>query len=281
MVRRADAGSYIRGAKLPKAQRGGKLIIQARATYGTVDDVSPPPVAPAPLPRLVAPPPPLAPAVDPLSGGLVPVLTPELGRHLLERFFALIHFQLPVLTWESFHARFEAADGDPARMGDTGEALCYAVLAFGARVSDSPLILGPYAPSIGSLRERTRRGEDLSRWGRAREAFCQSMLARAIAKADEHAIMRKPSIDSISALMMLTYLVDHGDPSHKRGRLYSAAAYEQLRELVTDGRFDDNSEEMVLLRGGRLFWTSFVKDSLVSAHTGRPPQLTTTDIEVR
>ena len=143
-------------------------------------------------------------------------------------------------------------------MGDTGEALAYVVLAFGARVSDSPLILGPYAPSIGSLRERTRRGEDLSRWGRAREAFCQSLLARAIAKADEHAIMRKPSVDSISALILLTYLVDHGDPTHKRGRLYSAAAYEQLRELATDNRLDENSEEMALLRGGRLFWVRLV-----------------------
>lgn len=64
---------YITQAKAPKAQRAGRLIIQAKEKFGTTPTYAQP---------------------GPSSGPSLPPIQPELAAHLAERFFSLIHFQV-------------------------------------------------------------------------------------------------------------------------------------------------------------------------------------------
>jgi hypothetical protein len=156
-----------------------------------------------------------------------------------------------------------------------------AVCAFGARVADNPEILGPGAPSLTQLRERAVDSVDLSVWGDRRKPFCRALLQRTLALVDSRGVFRRPTMDGICSLLLLQYLIDHGgDPEDgDQGRMLSAAALEQMRAL-NDSPNGMSPAVMGQIRGGRLFWCSFIRDAMQAAHSGRALQITTLDIHL-
>ena len=107
-------------------------------------------------------------------------------------------------------------------MSPADEVLCAVIQAFGARVSDDERVAGRGCPKRANI---LASGTDLTQWGRIREPFCEKLLRRALHLFDMHAISRSPSTTSVSAALLLSYLLDHAHPEDvETPRLMSVAS---------------------------------------------------------
>lgn len=89
------------------------------------------------------------------------------------------------------------------QLSDTNQVLCATLLAIGARCSDHPALIGPGALRITDLAEATRNDLDLRSYGQAREAAYRNLAEQALKFADEKALFRQQSPESVAALMFL------------------------------------------------------------------------------
>jgi hypothetical protein len=80
-------------------------------------------------------------------------------------------------------------------------------MAFGARVSDHPLLLGISAPRLTELANYAKR--DLIDWGRRRQGICESILERAVEKCDALGTFRLPCAESVAVRLSLFRLSLH------------------------------------------------------------------------
>lgn len=224
-----------------KQQRSGKRIEEARRTFGRIKADGTVQLAE----RVDRPSDDLGDAVfgdlsqastdDRLA---VASLSSALTMGLLDAYFDIAHLQLP----KSFHRRLRyvnprRGEFNPLESArdrqreDMMEVLQAVVIAFGARASDSPAILGNDAPKIQELKQRgaigggigivdastvkvepdAATGEpefDPTEWGRRREEVCRTLLERALRLCDEKGAMRIATVESVVALMMLEILID-------------------------------------------------------------------------
>ena len=133
-----------------------------------------------------------------------------LTNHLLLCYHDTVHQHLPFFDWTFFYQRFEANDNKPYLMDTRSEALCAVLMAFGARVTDSPLVLSENAPKTYEVPDLIFSGADLSRFGRKRDAFCDHMTRKAFTKCKDADILTKPSVDSIITLTLLITITGGG-----------------------------------------------------------------------
>lgn len=123
--------------------------------------------------------------------------------------------QVLILDWDAFRERWDRAGKRSSGMGEWGECLCMTLEAFASRVTDSPQIVGPGAPSLQN--QKDWRGQDLNVWGKRRDAICELMLQRAIKAADERGVWRVPNVDNIVNLFLLAHLSDREYSPTPRG----------------------------------------------------------------
>ena len=84
------------------------------------------------------------------------------------------------------------------------QAIAAFIIAFGARVSDAPHIIGRLGPSRSSL--PALRGEDLSAYGRARQDACLQLAEQATRFADQAGLYRQSNPEAFGALMLASHL---------------------------------------------------------------------------
>ncbi|KZO99408.1 hypothetical protein CALVIDRAFT_534391 [Calocera viscosa TUFC12733] len=197
-----------------------------------------------------------------------------LSSHLIEVYFSLTHYPLPLYRWKNFRDQFEKAGRRPEQMAGMGGVLAHALIAYGAYASNSPAILGPGAPALDKIDSEE---VNFIHWGRQRSALCKSLVDRAVRIADEHGVFRVECNESIVILLLLEMLVDHGDETRRRGRPFRVAAIGHARTLSEEG---NTREEYIELQGGGLGWMLYLRDTLQAAVAGREPRLRDRDVQV-
>ncbi|KZT57152.1 hypothetical protein CALCODRAFT_496449 [Calocera cornea HHB12733] len=197
-----------------------------------------------------------------------------LSSHLIEVYFSLTHYPLPLYRWKNFREQFEKAGRRPEQMAGMGGVLAHALIAYGAYASNSPAILGPGAPALNKIDQEE---VNFIHWGRQRAALCKSLVDRAVRIADEHGVFRVECNESIVILLLLEMLVDHGDATRRRGRPFRTAALGHARTLSEEGNTRD---EYIELQGGGLGWMLYLRDTLQAAVAGREPRLRDRDVQI-
>ncbi|KAH8927792.1 hypothetical protein BT69DRAFT_707937 [Atractiella rhizophila] len=288
-----------------KTPRAGKIVQQAKLLYGsTVPETNVPPELLAQEQKLQAAgsspdqqtrqqqhqrPSSSSPVLSPTENQVgFEVLAKTLSKHLVETFLVMSHEQLPVLNVTLFRNWFDEATASD-NLGVMGACLVAVMEAYGARITDSPMVLGPTAPRFADLKLHTHRSIDLSPYGRAREQFATFMVERALTKIDLAGAFRKPTAEGAAALVLLEMIVDYKDPSCKEGRFLISSAVQHIRMLREKelGGFGEKSSASSThgwwsgrVRGNTLWWGLYVRDAWISCVGGMIPQFTEQDIEL-
>ncbi|KZO99413.1 hypothetical protein CALVIDRAFT_596012 [Calocera viscosa TUFC12733] len=197
-----------------------------------------------------------------------------LSGELIDGYFSVTPFRLPLYRWKNFQEDFENAGRRPEQMAGLGGVIAHALIAYGAYASNSPAILGPGAPSLDNIDSEE---VNFIHWGRQRAAVCESLVERAVRAAEEHGVFRIESNESILILLLLEILVGHGDTSDRRGRPFRAAALCHAQTMSEDETMLDEYTEM---RGGGLGWLIYTRDTIHAAIFGRGPRLRDQDVEM-
>ena len=134
-----------------------------------------------------------------------------LTSHLLFCYHETAHQHMPFFDWSLFNRRFESFENRPHLMDTNSEALCSVLMAFGARVTDSPMVLSDDAPKAAEIPNLIFSGVDLSSFGKKRDVFCEHMTKKAFTKVKDADILTKPSIDSIITLTLLITITGGGE----------------------------------------------------------------------
>ncbi|WRT64319.1 uncharacterized protein IL334_001251 [Kwoniella shivajii] len=225
-----------------------------------------------------------------------------LGNHLVKTFFQAVHLSYPAISPESFYLEWARAGQRSDRMTPSQEALCAVIEAWGARYSDSPVVLGlseakaNTAPKViqadGTFIPGTRAR---THWGRARLAACKALLDRAKRLIDENGIYRQPSITGVQALTLYSQLMHMTDQKVLdndhclQTRMVHCTIIEQMSILglmwdadgpiVTDDTEAAISFSQLQMKQRRLFWTHMVGDAFFSASIGMLPKIPQEDVD--
>lgn len=81
-------------------------------------------------------------------------------------------------------------------------------MAFGALVTDNPLILGPHAPSLMEL-NLSDPNLDIYQWGQQRLPLCEKLVEMVTEIVDQRGCFRVSVPESISALGLVADLQTH------------------------------------------------------------------------
>lgn len=285
----APADTYI--ANKPRVVRSGKLIQKAKELYGDHEGITdsdtpgPGPVRSA-TPQSARPPSPSPPQTQQvMRAAEARFVSAELAKsvadHLVQNYFSVVHQQCHIVDAPTFQRVWDAAGRDSDRLNPTNECLALVIMAWSARFSDHAAILGQGAPSLADVKG-TRRGKSLCGWGDRRQAFAQAMTERAMQAVDQKGILRRASVASATALVLLEFLLSWDDVtrSNQVGRHLMSGAVEHYRSLA-EGIRDDPTEESALpdrATGGTLFWVMMSRDAVSAALGGRAPSLTQEDL---
>ncbi|KZT57157.1 hypothetical protein CALCODRAFT_496457 [Calocera cornea HHB12733] len=197
-----------------------------------------------------------------------------LSSHLIDEYFSVTPFRLPLYRWQNFQEDFENAGRRPEQMGGMGEVIAHCLIASGSYVSSSPAILGSGAPSLKKIDSEE---SNFIRFGQQRAAVCKTLLDRAVSMAENHGVFRVESSESILVLLLLEILVDHNDESGRRGRPFRAAALCHAQSMSEDESMRD---EYMELRGGGLGWLIYTRDTLIAGLSGRQPRVRDHDVQM-
>ncbi|WVR06037.1 hypothetical protein IAU60_003065 [Kwoniella sp. DSM 27419] len=225
-----------------------------------------------------------------------------LSNHLVKTFFQAVHLSYPAISPESFYLEWARAGQRSDRMTPAQEALCAVIEAWGARYSDSPVILGldpkkaATAPKViqanGTFIPGTRAR---THWGRARLSACKALMERARRLLDENGIFRKPSITGVQAMTLysqMMHMTDQKvlDKDHwLQNRMVHSTIIEQMGILglmwdsdgpiITDDSEATMSMSQLQLKQRRLFWIHVVGDAFFAAAIGELPRLSQADVD--
>ncbi|AFR98362.2 hypothetical protein CNAG_06136 [Cryptococcus neoformans var. grubii H99] len=220
----------------------------------------------------------------------------ELSRHLVKTFFQAVHFSYPAILPESFYLEWMRAGQRSDRMTPAQEVLCSAIEAWGARYSDSPVVLGlppekaKTAPKVIQANGTFVPGTQArAHWGRARLAACKALLERTRTLIDNNGILRKPSITGVQALTLYMQLMLMTDdtvdaPTHyMEGHMIHNTITQQMQVLglmwdsdqpiVTDSNELPMSLTQLKMKQRRLFWAHLVGDAFWAAASGNEPRV--------
>lgn len=149
-------------------------------------------------------------------------------------------------------------------MSAGGECLTLVVQAWGARFSDHPSLIGSFAPSPSNIRTSPIR--DLSEYGQRRDGFALAMADRAFKAIDRRGVLRKPSVQGCTALVMLDFLQHWEDQSRSHGAQLLSSAVEHLRYLNEHVSEDSAEVDVPKSLSGALFWLAYVRPPLPLAY---------------
>ncbi|ORY29363.1 hypothetical protein BCR39DRAFT_175406 [Naematelia encephala] len=227
----------------------------------------------------------------------------ELSRHLVKVFFQAVHFSVPAISPESFYLEWRRAGERSDYMSPAQETLCAVIEAFGARYSDSPVVLGlrpervNTAPKVILPDGRFVPGTQArAHWGRARLKACIALVERARRLIDIHGILRKPTVTGIQALVLFTHLQhmsdskDHAEDQWMETQMIHCTIVDQMKllQLTWDSpgpiKMDLDGVPMGLgemrMKQRRIFWTMLVADSFWAAGSGQIPKVDNRDVAV-
>ncbi|WVQ62006.1 uncharacterized protein L199_000139 [Kwoniella botswanensis] len=225
-----------------------------------------------------------------------------LSNHLVKVFFQAVHLSYPAISPEVFYLEWIRAGQRSDRMSPAQEALCAVIEAWGARYSDSPVILGlseakaNAAPKVikadGTFTPGTRAR---THWGTARIGACKALLTRAKRLIDEHGLFRMPSVTGVQALTLYSQLMQMTDEKlldkdyWLHNRMIHSTIIEQMQLLglmwdaegpiVTDGGEASVSHSQLQMKQRRLFWSHMIGDAFFSAAIGALPRIPQEDID--
>ncbi|WWC86440.1 uncharacterized protein L201_001317 [Kwoniella dendrophila CBS 6074] len=225
-----------------------------------------------------------------------------LSNHLVKVFFQAVHLSYPALSPEAFYLAWLKAGQRSDRMTPAQEALCAVVEAWGARYSDSPVVLGlseaksHAAPKViqadGTFIPGTRAR---THWGRSRLAACKALLDRARKLIDDNGLLRRPSITGVQALTLysqLMHMTDQKvlDKDHwLQNRMIHSIIIEQMSLLglmwdsegpiVTDDSEASINSSLIQMNQRRLFWTHMIGDAFFAASIGMLPKISQEDVD--
>nr|XP_019049417.1 hypothetical protein I302_03206 [Kwoniella bestiolae CBS 10118]OCF28347.1 hypothetical protein I302_03206 [Kwoniella bestiolae CBS 10118] len=207
-----------------------------------------------------------------------------LSNHLVKVFFEAVHLSYPAISPEVFYLEWMKAGQRSDRMTPAQEALCSVIEAWGARYSDSPVILGMdeakahAAPKVikadGTFTPGTRAR---THWGIARRGACKALLVRAKRMIDDHGLFRRPSITGVQALTLYNQLMHMTDEKllekdyWLQNHMTHSTIIEQMRLL---GLMWDTD-----MKQRRLFWTHMIGDAFFSASIGALPKMSQEDVD--
>ncbi|KIR78908.1 hypothetical protein I306_04118 [Cryptococcus gattii EJB2] len=200
----------------------------------------------------------------------------ELSRHLVKTFFQAVHFSYPAILPESFYLEWMRAGQRSDRMTPAQEVLCSAIEAWGARYSDSPIVLGlspekaKMAPKVIQANGTFMPGTQArAYWGRARLAACKALLERTRQLIDTNGILRKPSITGVQALTLYMQLINMTDDTVDGPAQYMEGL--MIHRTIT--------QQMQILGLMRLFWAHLVGDAFWAAASGNEPTVPKADMD--
>ena len=135
---------------------------------------------------------------------------------------------------EAFYVEWLRAGQDSERMSPSQEALCAVIEAWGARFSDSPVVLGlsgskaADAPKVWKKDGTTIPGTAARvHWGRSRLSVCNALADRAKKLIDYNGIMRRPTVTGIQALALYNLLATMTDQADRAADQYMQGELER------------------------------------------------------
>ncbi|KAK8866084.1 hypothetical protein IAR55_001235 [Kwoniella newhampshirensis] len=230
------------------------------------------------------------------------VLGQALSRHLVKTYFQSVHLSYPAINPESFYLEWARAGQRSDRMTPAQEVLCATIEAWGARYSDSPVVLGldpnksSVAPKvIQSNGTFTPGTQARAHWGRARTTVCRALVNRARQLIDANGILRQPSITGVQALTLYTQMMhmtdqkDLGKDHFMQSQMLHSAMLDQMKLLGlmwnSQGPIITDDDEMPMnistlrMKQRRLFWSQMVADAFFAASMGQLPKIEQEDVD--
>ncbi|GAA5854506.1 hypothetical protein JCM8547_004868 [Rhodosporidiobolus lusitaniae] len=262
--------------------RSGKLLEQAKATYGETPPPPPRHIYRAPLVALstssFAPPahrP--APAAIPKAVFAPPEQKVELAPDLIEAYEKLFHPQLPLFsdrTIASIRAGLAKVHGHTSLLGPEDRAIALVMQAWGARFIDRREVTKSKAAVPSTLKNLLipTTNDTTSDIGEQRDDFALAMLDKALDAVDRAGLMRTVSRQNVTTLLVLESLLSWNDTRRQAGRTVLSAACEQIRILY------DLPSERLSTDSDPSFWTAWLRDSVSAALGGRLPHLSEEDL---
>ncbi|GAA6022118.1 hypothetical protein JCM10207_000768 [Rhodosporidiobolus poonsookiae] len=174
----------------------------------------------------------------------------------------------------NFQLTFDQAGRRIEQLSDANQVLCGALLALGARCSDHPALVGCDAPRLADLSEATRNDVDLRPYGKMRTLAVRELTAQALELADGKGVLTNASTEAVGSLMLLESLLPVTEGGIKQGASYATAYKGHIRHILAGFAADPSTRT---LNGSVMAWTAYVRDAMVSAHTGIAPTFSDDD----
>lgn len=138
----------------------------------------------------------------------------------------------PLVRWRQLRSQLEKAKWRLDEMDEMATILMKALKVFGALISNRPEVLGEAgAPSVHEL--ELFRGQDLSKFGRARQAFCRKLLDEAVVALESAGTFRQITAEASTAFLLFQRLEIYLECSQTTllARPYLNAATSIFRDL--------------------------------------------------
>ncbi|KAI5480182.1 Zn(2)-C7 fungal-type transcription factor [Pseudohyphozyma bogoriensis] len=113
----------------------------------------------------------------------------------------------PLIGSSGFVAAWDAAGRQPDRLDSQMQVLYSTILALAARNSSNPFVVGTTV-SMRDAQPGDEAGKTLLGCGKFRSHACATLTEAALASLDQHATLRLPSPEGLTALLILEYLLE-------------------------------------------------------------------------
>ncbi|KAH8915326.1 hypothetical protein BT69DRAFT_897327 [Atractiella rhizophila] len=192
------------------------------------------------------------------------------GQHLIESQMEIMPYSLSNLVWPNVLGLIQQVNMRFEDLEDELQVVIACLLATGARASNHAAILGDSSQKIDDL-----WGKDLTAYGKTRGPMVHSLINRAVRLADRAGLMRRATLKSIVALLMLEQLLNQADPSCRSGYSYLSGACDHLRTLLGAEETPPEVRNQLLHHVAPFL---FSRDALAAAASERFPNLTNWDL---
>lgn len=150
---------------------------------------------------------------------------------LVDQYFGLATFAVPIVAWNNLQRRFERAGRrlqqldvlTEVRVGHAQlgfqanerplQTLVLACITFAAMSSDHPAIVGPNAPRLSQI-QQLGSSVNLTPYSKRRQEFCRPLIDRVANMVEQRGCFRVASPETVSLLGMTADLI--GYPSKQR-----------------------------------------------------------------
>ncbi|KAH8077864.1 hypothetical protein HD553DRAFT_320516 [Filobasidium floriforme] len=215
----------------------------------------------------------------------------ELSRSLVNTYLAVFHAQYPLLDPHLLRRKFDAAGQDPERLAPTEQVTFACIEAWAARSSLHPAVLrskkgGPLFIEQAMSPERVDYDamsplpNERAAVGRSRIPVCQALKDRALRLLDTHGIMRRPSLEGLKSLLLLSNLMmgeipkgwEEGQDAEMDREMLKSTIAEQIKLLHRHNRLV-TTDRAAIQETHRVVFAAWIQDAFTAATTGVQPLL--------